>query len=222
MDKKTKSTIVSFVFWPLFVTALWEKILSPLFDDGLELVLSVSNRLFTNISDRIYTDISNGLVDKFPSILCSCFFGVLCAITIYFLFESHEMYKSYWLSFQNKHSKKIQNNKLNSDSDDSQDLANPQSLELYELSKRKFLFCSFFLIAIIVHLACFYSLSRQSYVQDTALRLTNNIEIVAPYISDLKYKQLKSEYHLMQSRSDYDNLVSELESIGLENNLPLK
>ncbi len=76
--------------------------------------------------------------------------------------------------------------------------------------------------AVIARLFALTFLIQQSYVTETALKLTNNIEIVSPYVSDLEYKQLKSEFHSMQSRSDYDNLVFKLDSIGSENHLRLK
>ena len=36
-------------------------------------------------------------------------------------------------------------------------------------------------------------------------RSTNNIEIVAAYISDYDYKILKSNFHTISSRSDFDS-----------------
>jgi hypothetical protein len=84
------------------------------------------------------------------------------------------------------------------------------------------LFLPSVVFAVIARLFALTFLIQQSYVTETALKLTNNIEIVSPYVSDLEYKQLKSEFHSMQSRSDYDNLVFKLDSIGSENHLRLK
>ena len=59
------------------------------------------------------------------------------------------------------------------------------------------------------------------YVNKTVTALTNNIEIVSPYISDLEYKKLKSAFHLMNSRADYDSLCDSLNKIADENQLQL-
>ena len=52
--------------------------------------------------------------------------------------------------------------------------------------------------------------------------LTSNIEIVSPYISDLEYKYLKSKFHSMENRDDYNNLISELTVLGESYSLKLK
>ena len=49
-----------------------------------------------------------------------------------------------------------------------------------------------------------------------------NIEIVAPYISDQEYKQLKSDFFTIKSKSDYDNLQKALNMISEEHQLDLK
>lgn len=46
-----------------------------------------------------------------------------------------------------------------------------------------------------------------------------SIEIVAPYISDVEYKTLKSNFYRMSSREDYLNLVSQIDTIMDENGL---
>ena len=49
-----------------------------------------------------------------------------------------------------------------------------------------------------------------------------NIEIVSPYISDQEYKQLKSDFFLIKTKDDYDNLQKELEIISENNQVDLK
>lgn len=56
----------------------------------------------------------------------------------------------------------------------------------------------------------------------TARDTVNNIEIVAPYINDIEYKQLRSAFFQMDSKSDYQNLIYKLESIAEEYSLQLK
>ncbi len=209
-NKKSLNPFVSLIFLPLLISAVWEKILSPLFDRVLEGILSISNSLFTSISNHIYTEISNGVMDRYSSVVCSCLFGAFCAVTLFSLSNSYELYQSTLLDTSSDDASK-------NDSDD-----NEQELTLYQFAKYKFLFSSSIIFAVIAHLFCLAFLTQQSYVTETALKLTNNIEIVSPYVSDLEYRQLKSEFHSMQSRSDYDNLVLKLDSIGSENHLRLK
>ncbi len=66
---------------------------------------------------------------------------------------------------------------------------------------------NFFIVAIASNIA-----------QDTL----NNIDIVAPYVSDIEYRQLRSDFFQMDSKTDYENIVEELTSIAEENELQLK
>lgn len=83
--------------------------------------------------------------------------------------------------------------------------------------------CIFFSLAVYVSIAflCF-SLILSSYVNAEITRLTNNIEIVSPYITDLEYKQLKSSYHSMNSRTNYDSLNASLQEIAIQYGIQLK
>lgn len=209
-NRKPLNPFISLIFLPLLISAIWEKILSPLFDRVLESVLSISNSLFTSISNHIYTEISNGVMDRYSPVVCSCLFGAFCAVTLISLSNSYALYQSTLL-----------------DTPSDNDLKNDPNIDekehtLYQFAKHKFLFCSSIIIAVIAHLFALTFLIQQSYVTETALKLTNDIEIISPYISDLEYKQLKSDFHSMQSRFDYDNLVLRLETIGSENHLRLK
>lgn len=209
-NKKPLNPFISLIFLPLLISAIWEKILSPLFDRVLESVLSISNSLFTSISNHIYTEISNGVMDRYSPVVCSCLFGAFCAVTLFSLSNSYMLYQSTLLDTPS-------DNGLRNDPN-----VDEKENALYQFSKHKFLFYFSIIIAVIAHLSALTFLIQQSYVTETALKLTNDIEIVSPYISDLEYKQLKSDFHSMQSRFDYDNLVLRLETIGSENHLRLK
>lgn len=209
-NKKPLNPFVSLIFLPLLISAVWEKIASPLFDHALEGILSISNSLFTSISNHIYTEISKGTMDRYSPVVCSCLFGAFCAATLLSLSNSYTLYQSTLLDTPS-------DNDLKNDPD-----VDKKELALYQFAKYKFLFSSSIVLAVIAHLFAFTFLIQQSYVTETALKLTNNIEIVSPYVSDLEYRQLKSEFYSMHSRSDYDNLVFKLETIGSEHHLRLK
>lgn len=77
-----------------------------------------------------------------------------------------------------------------------------------------FLFACFFILA--------YNFLIVTIASDTARNTITNIEIVAPYITDVKYKQLRSDFFQVDSKSDYESLVEDITAIAEENNLQLK
>ena len=46
------------------------------------------------------------------------------------------------------------------------------------------------------------------------IRLTNNIEIIAPYVTDEEYKYLKSDFTLMKNYNDFCELTNALNKYG--------
>ena len=53
-------------------------------------------------------------------------------------------------------------------------------------------------------------LSLTNFVNHTMIRLTNNIEIIAPYVTDEEYKYLKSDFTLMKNYNDFCELTNAL------------
>lgn len=78
----------------------------------------------------------------------------------------------------------------------------------------------------VTRLTCFFILTYNYFIvafaSTTARDTLNNIEIVAPYITDTEYKQLRSDFFQMDSKSDYESIVKELTSIAEKHNLQLK
>ncbi|MBR5970115.1 MAG: hypothetical protein IK016_07195 [Lachnospiraceae bacterium] len=72
-----------------------------------------------------------------------------------------------------------------------------------------------FLVVMMIH--GFFSTAYK-----TIVRTANNIEIVSPYISDIEYRQLKSDYHSICNADDYDELISHLRAIADKNGLNLR
>lgn len=99
---------------------------------------------------------------------------------------------------------------------------NVKTIQRQEVDKARHS-CVFVSLAVYVLIAfLFFSLASSSYVNTEITRLTNNIEIVSPYITDLEYKQLKSSYHSMASRTDYDSLNASLQEISVQYGIQLK
>ena len=65
-------------------------------------------------------------------------------------------------------------------------------------------------------------LSLTNFVNHTMIRLTNNIEIIAPYVTDEEYKYLKSDFTLMKNYNDFCELTNALNKYASDNNVILK
>ena len=75
---------------------------------------------------------------------------------------------------------------------------------------------------ILSYVFYFVFMSKTSYIINTGTRLLSNIEIVSPYISDIEYKQLRSDFFSMSSRNDFDELNSALSEYADEFGIDLK
>lgn len=62
---------------------------------------------------------------------------------------------------------------------------------------------------------------RQVFIREKVVSAVNGMEILAPYISDQQYKHLKSDFHLIQNKQDYDSLLRTLDNIAFNNNVEL-
>ncbi len=77
-------------------------------------------------------------------------------------------------------------------------------------------------IFIFLIFMLFFLYSRNVFITQKITVITNNIEIVSPYISDFEYKQLKSCFHSIQNGEDYEALNLTLKSIAESNSITLK
>lgn len=67
-----------------------------------------------------------------------------------------------------------------------------------------------------------FMIMLQIYVSSISSKTLKRIDIVAPYISDQEYKQLKSDFFMIENKSDYDNLQKNINAIFEVNQLDLK
>lgn len=68
---------------------------------------------------------------------------------------------------------------------------------------------------------CFIAM-RQIYISGISSKTHANIEIVAPYISDQEYKEIKSNFYRIDSKDSYEQFNTRLSIIANENSLELK
>lgn len=75
----------------------------------------------------------------------------------------------------------------------------------------------------ITRLACFliimFNMFTTLIANQTARETLRNIEIVAPYVSDIEYKTLKSDFYRINSKDDYLDLTNNIKLIMNENDL---
>lgn len=81
-------------------------------------------------------------------------------------------------------------------------------------NKKRFLFT--------VCIAVIPFLTLTNYINHNEIRLKNDIEIVAPYISDIDYKILKSEFYGMQNYNDFMKINEDLDKFAREYGLSLQ
>ena len=65
-------------------------------------------------------------------------------------------------------------------------------------------------------------LTLTNYINHNVVRISNNIDIVSPYISIDEYNELKSMFYSMKSRDEYDQLCAKLDIIARDNRLELQ
>lgn len=76
------------------------------------------------------------------------------------------------------------------------------------------------LLALWIVIIAFLSLTN--FVNHTIIRISNSIEIVAPYIDDSAYKKLRSDYYLMENYGDYCELMRDLQEYAENSGINLK
>lgn len=71
----------------------------------------------------------------------------------------------------------------------------------------------------VIFIILMYNALIVSFANNIARRTLNNIEIISPYISDMEYKTLRSDFYQMNSKDDYLQIISVIENIATENDL---
>lgn len=84
-----------------------------------------------------------------------------------------------------------------------------------ELSFLKSVICIIYTFFLLFLLAT-------NFINDNITKTTNNIEIVSPYLDDQEYKMLKSKFHTIKSKDDFDNLYSILKDYSIKYGITLR
>lgn len=217
MRNEKKTTFITLIIIPLLVTALWEKLLGPLFDISLTWLSAFGGEFLQANINLIYICISTG---KPIDISWSLFIIVASLILGNLLTTTSERIKSY---------KKLvaAHNELTNPSDKKHVVSAEKLLTDSEKINRSLQnekkisrFCV--ILTVCGYIAYLLYILIVGYINTTITKLTNNIEIVAPYIDDFEYKSLKSVFYSMEGADDYHSLITELNHIAETNGVKLK
>lgn len=231
----TKEAILVLVVSTIFAF-IAGKLLDPLLSYLYSLLINWGGKVTDYISDSTYVQISNGFSEQssmFSSYLLFLvsLLGIFSAMSLLkdrytALFERYNQYETALNTIHTPNQIEQEKHNIPSDRIEQHDL---NKIE-YELKvsiksqrwKYKIYYALGCISIVLLMTLLTYMYARNAYVNKKITVLTNNIEIVSPYISDLEYKQLKSDFHSMNSSTDYDRLVSRLSTISNNYSLSLK
>ena len=234
-SSKSKRVLYTSLFGA-FLAFIIGKVFDPIFEYLYTLFLSLGGSFVTYISDSTYQKISNGFSEQTSITL---FYIAVIACTSYlsvFFFSIKSLY----------HSTNISKNDVSLGScpddfscdalvsieqlkKDTEDLQKQLEYNKHRIDKltasRKIDTVMYFLVrlwVVTLMVALFFVYSRNIFINQKIIVMTNNIEIVSPYISDTEYKQLKSDFHTIQCSQDYDELAQLLQDIANDHSITLK
>lgn len=201
------------------------KVSDPLSEFLFTNFLNIGGSIITYVSNSTYREISNGFSEQSSSVVLYFVFlllivlleGIYLFFFLQFKIRKNELNKSF-TSNDDSTAISENSNDVTSDNLHEQGIKSFKKREranIFYLLKRTFL-CLFLLFILT------YFYGQSNFIRNKTIALTNNIEIVSPYISDIEYKQLKSKFHSMETQSDYNELMEKLEDIATEYSLKLK
>lgn len=211
-----KNNLVNWIIGGI-IALIIAKIMEPLFTNIFSFILNLGGSFITYIENSTYKEISNGYSEQSASsVFYLVYLSIYCFIGILF----GDSIKGY-LAFKNKQKHFDTPDAMTSIADE---ILSELSTQTIDKERKKinfsYLFIFIFLTIVLILLMFFYG--RSSFIRNKTITLTNNIEIVSPYVSDIEYKQLKSKFHSIETQSDYEALIEELKSIAEEYSLKLK
>lgn len=226
--KNNKMIIINSILIPLIITFAYDNFINRFINFIAIKFFSLPGSIVKSISNAAYRVISNGNNDYFSMLL----FVLICTFFVSNVVSGILDYKKQLKIQKNSQSISTITNEANDSTVDiaindltdqidqlKNNIAENEKVINKQLKKIYFLLSISIFIATILYFSIFVF---YSYTRHTAIRITNNIEIVSPYISDLEYKTLKSNFYSLSSKQDYDELVLQIEKFANENNLKLK
>lgn len=208
---KTVKTIIG----TILLTLAYDYVFSPLFNRIID-TFPVISKSFSNI---LYKAIAEGYFSDDSYLTFTLVLYILFILGVYYCFSSFmELLKprnTNKLSRQlEQQYKDLKQSEANYDIGKSVEILDKFDETVSKISRiRKYLMV-FWIVAFVVLLVMFgIATSMTSFVHDKKVNVLTKIEIVSPYISDTEYKSLKSEFHLIECKEDYDSLMHKISAI---------
>lgn len=207
-EKRPKDTIRNIIIGIILIPII-EKILSPIYDFFADKFLSISHAWIHFISRLVYTRIAKGVYINISFYIFVVIISVLlCLLLLSILLP----YKKANSCCNAEHIKVCEKRK---------------NLSFWEKA-RCFIFNpskrtkTTLLVSVVLYIFFMFFILSTNFINNTITRITNNIEIVSPYITDYEYKMLKSKFYSMESRDDYDEICGLMEQYASDAGVDMK
>lgn len=220
-----------------FLAFIIGKVFDPIFEYLYTFFLTLGGSFVTHISDSTYQRISDGLSEQTSMILfyiifivCTSFLGVtFTSLKVLRPYEAEPKNESQPPTFSDTtpHDILTSIERLEKDTEKLKIQLDKNNQRINKLmSKRKsfdtFMYISTKIWIIFLMVLLVFIYSRNIFINKKIIVMTNNIEIVSPYISDIEYKQFKSDFHTIHNSYDYEELMQSLQIIADAHSITLK
>ena len=212
------------------------KIFDPILTYFYSVFLNIGGGFIKYISDSTYRQISNGFSEQSSMLTLYMLYLAAWGTAGYIGSSLQIAHKSYLnhineleqklnlaqnISAENSDSFEMISIEQNQESTEDNKSRTQSDINLIRKNvKRDYFIATLFLITSLLFLM--FSYSKTSFVNKKITVLTNNIDIVSPYITDFEYKKLISNFHTIKSSDDYSNLESALKVIAESHAIILK
>lgn len=205
------------------------KVADPISEFIFSILLKIGGNFVTDISNSTYREISNGFSEQSSSTVLYFVFLIFLGLLEYIYINYVQNYKTHkrelneLLTSNNNSIIYLEpNNDITFDDSERQDLETLKKQVKKKIRSTNFIFLDVTFLSLVLLLAITFFYGQSIFIRNKTVALTNNIEIVSPYITDVEYKQLKSNFHSIETQSDYNVLVEKLEIISDKYSLKLK
>lgn len=240
-----KSTFIG-----ILLTFVLAKFLNPVFEFFYSSLLGIKGSLINSISDSTYKQISKGFSEQESMFILYCLFISACYLFLYILEKLRSTYSAYIdsISSLEQSAKTAPPSKVNDS--ECQIPETLEQIELYtedlkqkykelkllhEETKSKVIQSTsrirkkakrelmlYIGMMFMVFVAFSFAYGRQAFINNKITKVTNNIEIISPYINDTDYKILKSEFYSINSADDYKKLTNKISDFADSHSIVLK
>lgn len=219
-----KATIAS-AFVGFILTFLFSKAFDPICESIYSFILRVGDYFIVSFSNSTYREIALGLTEQASY---SLLYFIYLVLVLFFKFIMDSIDKDIYSNLTEDERKINTWKHLEKNSHDEKQITpSENALHAFEAqltNRRKYFKRARIFLTILIYVLLFVIImmnARQTFIHKKTITAINNIEIVAPYISDLQYKQFKSDFYMIQNKQDYDALLTSIKAIASQENILL-